>query len=554
VTPVTPSVRRWGRSDWLSITVVLLVIGISVAGMVRSWTALSATIDEPIHIWCGIEWLQNGMCKFDLQHPPLARMAVALGPYLKGLRSPGGPAQEAIASTLHSAGTFRSNVALARSGNLPFFLLACVAVFLWARRVFGASAAAWAVILFAGLPPILGHAALATNDMACCATVAMALYVLVRCLENPSLGRFILLGAAFALAFLCKFSSIAFLGASILSAAAYFALADRQRFATWRALPLRIAIVSGVLFLLLWAGYGFASPSLAGLYAGTTPGTELNFPDNPLLQTRAAQVPFPLSPLVKGIQELYLHNARGHESYLFGEARGGGWWYFFPLVLAVKTPIGFLMLSAAGIFTIAWNWRAHAMPRHLAVIFPLAILLVCMGSKINLGVRHILAIYPFLAAIAGYAVSELFVLAKRRSFFLAALPIFLAASVVADSWIARPDYLAYFNQFAGAHPEKILAESDLDWGQDLYNLSDRLKALQADHVSIMYFGGTPLEDAGLPPFSLLSPDSPPAEPGYAAVSVRYVTLENAAYGSFAWLKDKTPLETIGKSIYLYKLE
>jgi 4-amino-4-deoxy-L-arabinose transferase-like glycosyltransferase len=528
-----------------------------MVGIAQSWTALSATIDEPAHVWCGIEWLQKGMCTFDLQHPPLGRMVLAAGPYLRGLRSPALPVPDPVMATLHSAGTFRSNIAWARSSNLIFFVLACVAVFLWTRHLFGPSAALWALLLFANLPPILAHTGLATTDMACCATVAIALYAFLRCLERPSWQRLVLLGAALALAFLSKFSSIAFLGACFLLTITYFALGDPRRLAAWRRLPARIAIVGGVAFVLLWAGYGFSSPSLGSLYsAGDDPKPAIDsaLADRPFLRSladKAVEIRFPLSPFIKGMQELYLHNARGHESYLMGEARGQGWWYFFPFVLVVKTPIGFLVLAGLGIFAIVRAFRAGLWQRHLTVIFPLAILAVCMASNINLGVRHILAIYPLLAVIAGYGASELASLAKRTSPAFWALPVILVSSVVADSWMARQDYLAYFNQFVGARPERILAESDLDWGQDLYLLSHRLKELRADHVSIMYFGGTPLEDADLPPFSVLSPDVP-AKQGYVAVSVRYVTLEYAAYGAFAWLKDSPPLETVGKSIYLYK--
>jgi hypothetical protein len=110
--------------------------------------------------------------------------------------------------------------------------------------------------------------------------------------------------------------------------------------------------------------------------------------------------------------------------------------------------------------------------------------------------------------------------------------------------------LAYFNQFAGAHPEGILAESDLDWGQDLNRLSRRLRELRVDHVSLKYFGTAPLENAGLPPYSVLSPYVPTTH-GYVAVSVRFLTLEYAKNGSFAWLRSHAPMETIGKSIYLY---
>jgi hypothetical protein len=277
------------------------------------------------------------------------------------------------------------------------------------------------------------------------------------------------------------------------------------------------------------------------------------FLKRPLLRSlayKAIEVPIPLAQIVGGIYVVGSHNAGGHDSYLFGKYRRTGWWYFFPVVVGVKTPIGFLILAGCGIFAIMRGFRSSPWQQHLTVIFPVAIMLLCMSSKINLGVRHILAIYPLLAVIGGYAMSEFFVLARRTSRAILVVPIMLVAWAVADSWMARPDYLAYFNQFAGSRPERILAESDLDWGQDLYRLSRRLRELRVDHVSIGYFGTAPLEKAGLPPYSILSADVPTAH-GYVAVSVRYLTLEYAKNGSFAWLKGRTPQEIVGKSIYLY---
>jgi hypothetical protein len=236
---------------------------------------------------------------------------------------------------------------------------------------------------------------------------------------------------------------------------------------------------------------------------------------------------------------------------LLGEYRRTGWWYFFPVVVGVKTPIGFLILAGCGLLAVMRGFRSSPWQHHLTVIFPLAITSVCMSSRIDLGVRHILPIYPLLAVIGGYAMSRFFLLAKRKSLMIAFVPIVLAAWVVADSWVARPDYLAYFNQFAGAHPERILCESDLDWGQDLHRLSKRLRDLQVERISIKYFGTAPLEKADLPPFSTLSPDTPAQ--GYVAVSVRYLFLDYAKDGSFGWLKRYTPLETTGQSIYLYNL-
>jgi hypothetical protein len=133
----------------------------------------------------------------------------------------------------------------------------------------------------------------------------------------------------------------------------------------------------------------------------------------------------------------------------------------------------------------------------------------------------------------------------------------LAAGYVVTAWVvvesigAHPDYIAKFNQFAGRHPERILAESDLDWGQDLHRLIARLKSLGVNEVGLEYFGTAPLSLVGLPAFHKPSATAPST--GYIAISVRILTLENASDGSYGWLKNYEPLERIGKSIYLFHI-
>lgn len=547
---------RHEAHPWLWRFLVLAMVGVSVTGMVKSWTTLSATFDEPYHIASGMEWLDKGTYTYELQHPPLARVVIALVPYLGGLRSSGlvDPKDEGY-SILYSTGNYQYNLAAARSGNQIFFLTACLFVYLWARRWFSEAAALWAVLLFASTPPILAHAGLATLDMACAATVAAALYAFVLCLESATWPRVVLLGVALGCAFLCKFSSIAFLGSCFFGAIVYLMVRTRDfvpNAARWRRLAVQVLVVGAILFTLVWGGYRFEVGRLSG-HGGEHPGLDRAFGNAPVVRDaayRIVEARFPLAQFARGIDDVKLHNGFGHDSYLLGAYRDTGWWYFFPVVVGVKTPIGLLILVACGIFAIFRRFGQGHWQRELALIFPLAIMLVCVNSRIDLGVRHILPIYPMMAVIGGYAVSELFILAKHRSAAILALPVLLVGWTVADSWMIRPDYLAYFNQFARSHPERILAESDLDWGQDLYRLSRRLKELQVDHVSLKYFGTAPLQKADLPPYSVLSDSASPTR-GYVAVSVRYLTLEYAKNGSFAWLKPIPPREIIGKSIYLY---
>ncbi|MGH9647326.1 MAG: hypothetical protein ACRD4E_10960, partial [Bryobacteraceae bacterium] len=211
----------------------------------------------------------------------------------------------------------------------------------------------------------------------------------------------------------------------------------------------------------------------------------------------------------------------------------------------VKTPIGLLLLAALGCGFVLYRFRRSAWQQVLTAVFPIVILLVCMLARIDLGVRHILPIYPLLSIVGGYAVTALF----RHSRLAGVAGAILVAWVVVDSWQAHPDYLAHFNEVAGYHPEKILCESDLDWGQDLHRLSLRLKERGIQEFSIAYFGTALLHKADLPHYELLSPTQ--SSRGYIAVSLHDLNIDYKKDGSFAWLKSYTPVERIGKSIDLF---
>jgi len=263
---------------------------------------------------------------------------------------------------------------------------------------------------------------------------------------------------------------------------------------------------------------------------------------------RAVETPIPLLDVYDGVRAVRILDENGHDSYLLGEYRRTGWWYFFPVVLAVKTPIGFLLLSAAGLAAVFLKTNVSSWQRHLTAIFPIVILLVCMTSNNNTSVRHILPIYPPLAVLGGYGAARL---VERASAWMPAVGLLLVAWVAVDSVVAHPDYMAYFNPIASAQPENVLCETDLDWGQDLFRLAARLRSLGATRVTMKYYGTTPLEVAGLPPHQELSPVVPAT--GYIAISIRDLELEHAKDGSYDWLARYQPLERVGRSIFLYSI-
>src|SRR5271157_1653963 len=526
--PVPVLERKHGTKQvpdaWQSLLMgiaLLLLAGMGVARIVSTYHVFSQTTDEPAHVATGMEWLQWGTYTFEPLHPPLARIAVAISPYLSGLRLNGHQNLWIEGNELFlSRGRYLHNLSLARLGVLPFFLLTIFLVWYWARARYGDAPALVATFLFTTSPVVLAHSGLATTDMALTATFTGALLAYINFLEKPTYLRSDIFGVAAALAILSKFSALVFLpacGFTLLLARWFMGRRTKEKApaagrATWgRA----IALAACVIFFLVWAGYRFSVSSATDATARPhytidqlvgTRGTLHN------LAYAAAEYPFiPAPAFFQGLAKVRFKETTGQRSYLLGHVRQTGWWYFFPVALAVKSTIPFLVLAALGIFYLGksvWlpdgKWIAVA-----PVVAALTLLLVCMPSHINIGVRHILPIYPLLSIIGGVGACRLWA-GIRPNYAGPALILLLLAWQLAASIRAHPDYLAYFNEFAGQHPEGILLDSDLDWGQDLLRLSAALQQKHIDRVSIAYAGSPKLDLSkfGLPPFRILSPHQP----------------------------------------------
>ena len=166
---------------------MLACAALAVARIAATYPVFNQTWDEPAHIAAGMEWIDRGRYTYEPLHPPLARIFTAFGPRLAGIRSAG---QENVwlegNAILHAGRQYYRNLALARLGILPFFVLATLVVSCWARRLGGPVAAVFAVLLFTTLPPVLAHSGIATTDMAITATLGLAMWQTVRWLDAPT--------------------------------------------------------------------------------------------------------------------------------------------------------------------------------------------------------------------------------------------------------------------------------------------------------------------------------------------------------------------------------
>ena len=170
-------------------------------------------------------------------------------------------------------------------------------------------------------------------------------------------------------------------------------------------------------------------------------------------------------------------------------------------------------------------------------------------TSINVGLRHLLVILPFLAILAGIGVSEIWIRSDRSALRQIGV-IALIACNAATCWSATPDFLPYFNELSRRHASFIVVDSDLDWGQDLSRLCTTL-AQRKDiaHLLIAYDGPSDLSEFTLPPWSKL-PYSAPTK-GWIAIGLFHQKMHPDQYG---WLESYRPVQVVGRSIFLYHIE
>jgi hypothetical protein len=508
----------------------LLLILIGSARIVSTYNVFNHTVDEPAHIACGMEWLSKGTYHYEDQHPPLSRIAVALAPWLAGEHSWGRPLMYMEgAAVLYTSGHYDRNLALARLGILPFFWIACLVVFLWARDAFGSLTALLAVLLFSTLPPILAHAGLATTDIALTAMFGATFYVLMRWLASPTLLRTALFGLVLGFAVLSKFSLLVFLPAAAAISALWYWGRDKTALAMLRTgLLRRLALFAAALAIavvIVWAGYRFS-------YGHTHFGFSSPAPE-----------------FFNGIETVRKHNAEGNPSYLLGKRSMTGFWDYYPVLLAIKTPLGFLILLGIGAVLCLRDKRA-------ALIVPLAfcagIFLVAEFSRINIGLRHVLPLYLGFSIIAAFAAESML---KARTAWKPALAGLLIAWALVSSAAAHPDYIPYMNEIVTGPPENWVVDSDYDWGQDMKRLSARLRELGVPSLTFSPFIIAHLERVhGFPPLQNSDPTTP--DPGWNAVSpsvwkLARMGLYDKKPNAVLWPDMATPRERVGTMLLYY---
>jgi len=515
------------RPSALTLGAVAIAL-VTVLRIAATWNVFSETNDEPMHVSCGLQIYEQHQYDFQTVNPPLPRLFIGIGPRLLGAHLAPDMPFPGLTKTFYSASNYPKTLIAARAGTLVFVLIALAAAWGWARREAGPLAAFLTVLLLAGEPLFLGHGGLATHDAAAAAGMAVSMLAFSRWLERPGGANAALLGAAYGFATLCKFSCILFVPAAC--AAILIVRALRRRAPRLREVGAMLVLVALASAAVVWAGYGFSFGTLMPM--GFVQEV-ISYP--PLMSWH-----MPAPRFFDGIAMVRHFDREGMTSYLYGHIRTRGWWYYFPVAVALKTTLPLLALAILG------GVVARRSPAAEALAAAGAILVVTFPSTLDIGVRYVLPICVPLAFAGSVAAAAM--LGRPRVWRAAAAALIVAH--VAVSALAHPDYIAYFNALAGNNPSRWLIDSNLEWGQDVKRLAEVTRELHVDIFQQAVMSIANWDVLGFPPRKSFNPGD--ETHGWLAVGEHIYRLTKAERGGRLWL-DGRPYRRVGKSIRLYHI-
>jgi hypothetical protein len=476
----------------------------------------SLSADEPVHILAGHLLVTRRNAIVNIEHPPLMKALSGIGLSALSLPEPLERVPLGDRFTVYGhAFLFENRVspdAIAAAARAPFLLLLLfllLLVFLASARRYGATAGLFAMALLALDPNLLAHAGVVHTDLGAALFFPAVVLAWEAARRRPSLPRLGGVALLLGLALATKFSMVYLFPILLLQSLLASRREPRPGAAAGRGL-LRLAAASagalGVVFLLYAALSGRTDPAeqrqviheMVALRGAPRLSAALE---------SLTDVSPPLAHYLGGLASVARQNVEGGGvNYLLGRVSVHGFPHYFLVAFLAKST---LALLAIGTLLVVRLFRRDAAAREEARLFllPVGVLfLASIGSSYNIGIRHLLPVYPFLALAAAGPFARSW---ARRSeggrrllpaVVLAALPLLCAAEVLR----IHPHELSYFNPLVGG-PERgrrILSDSNVDWGLDLKRLARELERRGVANPTVVYFGGDDvLYRLGVPDFS-----------------------------------------------------
>jgi hypothetical protein len=590
-----------------------IIMSVSLALCVLSLMGDSITMDESPHIPSGYSYLTQKDMRLNPEHPPMIKDISAIPLLFQNINFDTNHSSwkndingQWAAGThfLYESGNNPDKIAIsARLSVLFIFIALCIFVFWWGRKKYGNWGGLLTLSLIALSPNTIAHARYVTTDTGAAFAFVFAIFFFAKYVLKPTLSNLIIAGIAFGLAQLFKFSLFLLIPLYVFALGGYFIA---KNYSAWKELgkgkkpkffwlnflkfakPLLVIFVIG--YLAIWPFYQYHVWNYPIERQKTdTEYTLRSFPVRPLADgvVWMADKPVlrPYAQYFMGLLMVFQRTGGGNTTYFMGEVSSTAWRSYFPTVYILKEPIPILilvLLSAIfalysvikssisfGKFKKIWegllNWILKNFEEFVWISFIVLYWASSISGNLNIGIRHILPTFPFIYLLVSGKISKW--VSNKKGAFDKTSKIFILAILMI--WLVRettsifPSYIAYFNQIAGgpANGYKYVADSNLDWGQDLKRLAYFVEKNDIEKIKVDYFGGgNPKYYLGekYQEFHSYSSD----KTGWIAVSATMLDGGRAKATKgfnqdttyYKWLDKYEPVAKIGYSIFVYKID
>jgi hypothetical protein len=530
--------------------------------------AASLTIDEGTYLSRALfEWSTGRDAMFwRLGSPRLPHRLSALPSYLC-LR---------YAGTLPAPTGYEGFHGLVRSGETRALWPARYAAIGWGvgllvltycgvAMVSGAAAGVVAAALVSMVPEVLAHSAIAGCDQPFACSTMITVIALTRYGDRPTALRWLGVTLSVGFSWAIRHSAVLLIALAVLVHVASvqrrvwpMGLAGRAR-GLVRSAAAAVLLSCGA-FLVLWAGDGFGVVSTSEAVDQRPSGSMARPAVNEALP-HSLQVPTSFASFLRQLN----HQKYGHQAFLCGAKRWTGFRTYFPVAMALKTPLGLLALAIVAIARLGPLCRFSA----LCATLLLLTWVVLIQSRVNIGVRYALVTYPLAAPF----LARLFEPKRLRDRLWG--PV-VGAAVAWFAWASvscHPHYLSYFNELGGGPSAGwlYLSDSNIDWGQDYGAMLSALKTRGIGEVTTAVFStSTPADPAirvaeipsrgPVPAVAASTRSIPQASGPPIPVFTRYVAVSATRLqrlysdADLHWLWTRRLIERVGASIWIFDMD
>lgn len=426
-----------------------------------------------------------------------------------------------------------SDIMNGRYVTLIVCLLTGFFIYRWSKELFGEKGGLLSLFLFVFCPNLNGHGILLTTDAYTALFTVSTTYYYWKFIKRSGWKYFLAFCVSLALAQIVKYSMVhLFVFFAIVS---LFVLIKRKTIFSKFKLNLTRLIILGVIVLfVINLGFLFNKPgkSLDDFKMASQTFTNLQ-------NSFIGSIPLPLpAPYIEGLDLTTNMNELGgghpnvsDANYILGEKRTGtGFWYYYLVVFFFKAPLTALFILFGAIIFLFVRKEKQGHPSTMIFLLgSIFYFLFMLGwqNNVQIGIRHALMVYPLLYVLCGFIV--------QLDFFQRSVKTFVTLFTLytlCTYYYFFPNLIAYTNELIPVkrNAYKIMADSNLDFGQGWYSLEKYLKT----HTDVQIIGDNPQD-------------------GKFVIGVSdYLNLKND--NKYSWLYNLKPITQIDHCFLLFEVK